>query len=214
MNILEGTNLSIQVKNRNLFSGFSFEIKEQEKVLLKGESGSGKSTLLHAILGFYPLEQGIIYFKNQKLDASSIHEFRKHTVYVPQTLKFSFDTVEELLLFPFDFRHNKNRKPSRKKIEKWLHFLELPDDLLDTAPDDISGGEMQRIIIIASLLQEKPVYLMDEPTSAMDQELRKKVLEAIRNTPASLLVTSHDEIWEQYVDRVITFSGNQNVQTA
>ena len=201
--MLQAEHIAIKVKNRFLFRDFSFTIGRQEKILLQGESGSGKSTLLHAILGFHPLERGAFYFQDHILTPESIHKFRRETVYVPQKLKFNFNTVEELLLFPFGFKYNKKRKPGRKQINYWLQHLELPTDILESEPDDISGGEMQRIVLIASILQQKPLYLMDEPTSAMDHQLRHKVLGEIMKMNASVLVTSHDKVWEQYVNRVI-----------
>lgn len=203
MNILQGKDLTILVKKRTLIRHFSFGISNNEMALLKGASGSGKSTLLHAILGFYPLANGQVFFRNKQINARTIHQLRKQTVFIPQNVQFNFDTVEAFLKFPFTFRHNKNLMPSKQTINQWLAYMELPEDILENSTGNISGGELQRIVLISAMLQRKTLYLMDEPTSAMDRHLREKTLHMLSQGPGSILVTSHDAIWENYANRVL-----------
>ena len=172
-------------------------------MLLNGDSGSGKSTLIHAILGFHSIDNGRFLFCNAPLNGKKLHDFRKKVAYIPQKLNYSFDSTNELLEYPFGFKNNKDRVITESEKMAWLNHFELDQDILDTEADMISGGEMQRILIISALMQNKELYLLDEPTSALDSVIKEKVIRTITERDITLLITSHDSTWNDNVDNTI-----------
>lgn len=202
--VLQVQHLSLQVAHKTLFADFNLQLAPGEKVLLYGDSGSGKSTLLKALLGFYPLASGRIWFQNQQLTPATLQTLRAQTVYLPQQMQIPQETVKEMVWHPFLFRHNKKHKPGNNVLHRWLERFQLSPALLENHPDTLSGGEKQRFLLISALLQNKPLYLLDEPTSALDKELQQVVVDTfIKNPHMSLLISSHDPLWHAAADRVV-----------
>jgi len=201
--ILRAIDVRISAGKKPLFQNLNFSLKHGEKMLLNGDSGSGKSTLIHAILGFHSIDNGRFLFCNAPLNGKKLHDFRKKVAYIPQKLNYSFDSTNELLEYPFGFKNNKDRVITESEKMAWLNHFELDQDILDTEADMISGGEMQRILIISALMQNKELYLLDEPTSALDSVIKEKVIRTITERDITLLITSHDSTWNDNVDNTI-----------
>ncbi|KXS47016.1 MAG: putative ABC transport system ATP-binding protein [Methanohalophilus sp. T328-1] len=202
-NIIEYRNLSIIHSHQKVLENFNLIIKEGEKVLIRGKSGTGKSTLFLCLLGLMRPSKGDVYFKDLPVNGNSVSVVRTKIAYVPQDVDVGRDSVNEF--FDTIFSYNAvGFTPDFEKIQRLLEWFELDDSILKKEFKSLSGGEKQRIILILSLLLERNVFLLDEPTSSLDSSLKSKVVDYFVNDPSlTVVVISHDPQWEREGLRVV-----------
>ena len=198
-------NLSVRFGSTVLFNGLNFQIRKGEKVVIKGESGSGKSTLLHVLLGFIPGFEGQIYIDEMELNETHIHQIRQRTSWVPQDLNFTvFPGVRELFFAPFRFKANRHLLPSSREIEHIFSAFDLDPTLLDRQIKEISGGQKQRIILAAAVLLHKPILFLDEPTSALNTEIKNRITDYLLSlSGVTLVAATHDEYFISKAGKII-----------
>ncbi|OBZ35316.1 ATP-binding cassette domain-containing protein [Methanohalophilus sp. DAL1] len=202
-NIIEYRDLSIIHSHQKVLENFNLIIKEGEKVLIRGKSGTGKSTLFLCLLGLMRPSKGDVYFKDLPVNGNSVSVVRTKIAYVPQDVDVGRDSVNEF--FDTIFSYNAvGFTPDFEKIQRLLEWFELDDSILKKEFKSLSGGEKQRIILILSLLLERNVFLLDEPTSSLDSSLKSKVVDYFVNDPSlTVVVISHDPQWEREGLRVV-----------
>jgi ABC-type multidrug transport system ATPase subunit len=198
-------NLRVEFPRVQLFNGLSFNIQAGEKVALKGESGSGKSTLLNVLTGFIPRFSGKVMIDGLALTPVHVGEIRRRTAWVPQELGFTvFPTVRSLFYAPFAFKANRAKRPSSGDLQEIFKRFEISPSLLDREIKEISGGQKQRIILAGAVLLKKPLLLLDEPTSALNTEIKTKITDYILGLPdVTVIAATHDEYFLEKADRVI-----------
>ena len=202
--ILRGKNIHFSYPGEPIFSGFDFSLKEGEKVVVKGESGSGKSTLFELILGFQMPDKGDILHENEPLTGKSLDRFRTQSAWLPQDLNFGDGTVQEVVQYPFRFKHSGNSMPKMEQIEQLFSDLGLTPETLQKTFSDLSTGQRQRVGLALCILLKKPVMLLDEPTSALDRASKEKAIKHLfSDSQRTILSTSHDPFWIDRCDRVI-----------
>ena len=145
------------------------QVEAGELVVIMGGSGSGKSTLLNAIAGFLPVASGSILVKGQAIQDLPPEERPVSYLFQQQNF-FEHLNIEQNLKLGF----NKG-KPSLEEWQQVLAACELLEvtPLLKRLPSKLSGGQQQRLALIRSVLRPMPVVLLDEPFSALDDELRQ-----------------------------------------
>lgn len=202
--ILQGKNIHFSYPGEPIFSGFDFNLKEGEKVVVKGESGSGKSTLFRLIMGFELPENGEILFRGEPLTGETLKVFRKKTAWLPQELNLGEGTVLEVVQYPFQFKQSGNSMPENRQIKKVFSELGLEPETLQKTFSDLSTGQRQRVGMALCILLRKPVMLLDEPTSALDEASKEKAAVRLFSDPKrTILSTSHDPWWVERCDRII-----------
>ncbi len=203
-------NISLRYNEKSLFSNFSLDIRQGEKVALKGMSGVGKTSVLNILLGFVKPDAGKIFYENEKLSSKNIRKLRSNLSYLPQEIHFSNMGVKEFLLLPFGFEKNKHLKPSDKKLKIYLDKFLLEHEILNKQMTEISGGEKQRIALISCLLLEREFMIFDEPTSALDKKTKAAVMDFIfTKKELTLLSTTHDDDWINRCDKVVELQQNK-----
>lgn len=95
--LIKYENVGISFENKKVLSGFNLNIKEKQKVLLRGKSGVGKTTLLKMLLGFTKPAEGTLYFRNRVIDSRTCWEARKEIAYVVQDTDLGEGKVKNLL---------------------------------------------------------------------------------------------------------------------
>ena len=194
--LIKYENIGISFENKKVLSGFNLSVKKKQKVLMRGKSGTGKTTLLKMLLGFTKPAEGTLYFQSREIDSKTCWEVRKKIAYVVQDTDLGEGKVKNLLNDIFSYKVNKE-KLDPDKLLVFMRDLELEDDILDKNFQELSGGEKQRIGILISLLLNRDIYLLDEVTSALDMNLKKKVADYfLSREDWTLLVVSHDREWE------------------
>ena len=164
-----------------ILDNLSFEIKNGEFFVLIGPSGSGKTTTLKLINRLIEQTEGDIYFQDKKLKDYNLRELRLETGYV----------LQQIALFPnLTVEENIALIPEMKKFDKKL-IAEKTKDLLEKVglnpklymkryPNELSGGEKQRIGILRAIIANPKVLLMDEPFSALDPISRTQLQDLIK----------------------------------
>ncbi|MHD0449254.1 MULTISPECIES: thiol reductant ABC exporter subunit CydC [Staphylococcus] len=161
-------------------------VQEGEHVAIIGPSGSGKSTLLQLMLGLYQSEDGTVLINNQ--DITSILDSDKYS------------SINALLqsqqLFDGTVRDNLFTDQEDAVIEDVFDTLGLSHIDLDRhitlSGNTLSGGEIQRIGIARLLLKEAPIWVLDEPTTALDIYHTNLVMDEIHKQSQTLIVATHD----------------------
>ncbi len=201
--MIEIKNLSISFE-KPVIENFSMFVNTGEKIAIAGPSGIGKSTILHSILGFVEIQSGEIKINSLLLNSSNIRQIRKQISWLPQEISMRFEYVEDLFYYPFNFAQNKKLYPQKSVVEDIFNKLKLEDTILYKKIDEISGGQKQRVALASQLLLNKPILLMDEPSSALDEESQSAVLNLIDSLPmVTLISATHNASWINRMDRTI-----------
>lgn len=197
----DSTPLQLHVKGyKRTFPDFvlkaDFRVLPGEGVVLRGRSGSGKTTLLRWIAGFSEeCDEGELFWGEESITSLSI-EKRGFGVVTQGNTLFPHLNVFENAVFGLRVR---KVAPSlvQEKAEKWLGELGLIDRM--KAPvQELSGGEIQRLTLIRAAIWGPRLLLLDEPFSALDPELKRKLYELLERIQTwtgvgVLLITHQDE---------------------
>jgi putative ABC transport system ATP-binding protein len=185
----------------------SFQVERGERVVITGESGRGKSTLLKCLLGLTIPESGEILVDGTPLNGETVWSLRRLIAYLPQEPELGEGTLQQWLEHPFTFKANAHLKGNLSKIPELLNSLLLPSSLLDADVATLSGGEKQRAALIAALLLDREVLLLDEPSSALDDKSGLEVVSLLNSLEnKTIIAVSHDEKILRMADRVIPLS--------
>ena len=195
--MIELHNLKIAYKDKTVIENFNLNVSSGEKVIIKGVSGSGKSSILKAILGFVIPASGDIFFNNERITGKNISYFRTIFSYVSQGIELRNEKVIVLIEEIFNFKQNKKFKNNLEKMEELLDFFNLKKEILEKNLDELSGGEKQRIGIITSILLDRDIFLLDEITSALDSEMKKKTVNYFLKSSKTVIIVSHDNEWSE-----------------
>jgi putative ABC transport system ATP-binding protein len=193
--------------------GLNLDIKHNELVAIRGPSGSGKTTLLNIIGGLDRPTAGFVTIENVNLvhlrDRDLVKFRREKIGYVFQffnlvpTLTAKENIELPMLLF------GKSWSERKKKAEELLSLVGL-EKRADHKPDELSGGEQQRVAIAIALANDPPIILADEPTGELDTETGKAILELfkiLRNERAKTeVIVTHDERISAIADRTLTIT--------
>ncbi len=193
-----------------------FSFQKGEIISIVGESGSGKTTLAKLILGLVSLTEGEIYFQGNKRDISSNkkrQEYWKNTQAIFQDPFSSFNTfhkVDAVLLDCIRMRGG-GKLPREKKVElmsEACSFVSLKfEELTNKYPFELSGGQMQRLMIARIFLLKPKILLADEPTSMVDACSRATILDYLmdlrREIGMTLIFITHDIGLAYYVSDTI-----------
>ena len=194
----------------------SFTIERGQFVSIIGPSGSGKSTLLHILGGVDKPTSGKVYLNGQDVYAQNEEElaiFRRRQVgliYQFYNLIPSLD-VEENITLPLLMD---SRNPDKKLLQELISTLGLKDRI-HNLPNQLSGGQEQRVSIGRALITSPAVVLADEPTGNLDsvnsQEIIELLKESNRKYEQTLIVITHDENIALQADRMIAIEDGRIV---
>lgn len=196
-------NLFYKYEGKYLFKNFNFKFDDNLLFAVKGESGRGKTTLLNILLGFEIPQNGQILFDNLILNSQNVFEIRKKSAFLPQNFNVHFDTIKELFYSTFALKANKKKMPDDKAVNKIFEHLGLEKELMNKKIDEVSGGQKQRVLLASILLTEKKYIFLDEPTSALDLESAKKLLECLKDTNSTVIVSTHDKTVLNFADKIV-----------
>lgn len=189
--------------------GVDLRVTPGEWVAIMGPSGLGKSTLLNLIGGLDVPDTGDITVHGEPVSSASRAERanlrRTHIGIVLQSLNLLADlTVGQNVELPLRLA-GASRREARREASRLLHALGL-ERFENKMPDQLSGGEQQRVAIIRALANRPAVLLADEPTGALDRQSATEVLDLLRvahEAGQTLVVVTHDQRVASYADRVV-----------
>lgn len=169
--ILQGINIHKKINNKDILKNIQVQINPAEMVSIVGPSGAGKSTLLHILSTLDTCSSGEIYFKKTRLNTLKTVElshFRnKHIGFIFQFhhLLPEFTSAENILIPALIA--GKQKQHALKRVAYLLDILGIKDKY-DSKPNEMSGGEQQRVSIARALINEPAIIFADEPTGNLD----------------------------------------------
>lgn len=212
MPILKVTGLSksftVAGNPQPVLQDLNLEIAQGEILMLLGPSGSGKSSLLNLLAGVDQPDSGQISILNQNItalnEAGCTRFRREHIGVVYQFFNLIPTlTVMENILLPLSLN---GRLSERPQAEQQLALMGLADKQ-DRFPEQLSGGEQQRVAICRALVHKPALLLADEPTGSLDNDTADQVLalmlEKIRQEQMTLIMVTHSNALIEHADRVL-----------
>jgi len=190
------SNIYLSYYGKEVIEDISFEINKGEKVVLLGKSGSGKSSLFALALGFVEPDKGEILFEGVRVDEKSAWDVRKKIAYIDQDVSIGDGKILDLLDFVSGLKAGAQLDFTKGRVRDLLDYFEFSEDIIDKNIEDLSGGERQRLAIVISVLLERKIFFLDEVTSALDKDLKKKVVDYfVTRKDCTSLVVSHESLW-------------------
>lgn len=189
--------LSVSVPpNRVIIKDITFDAKDAEIVGILGPSGVGKTTLFRAISGLISPSSGLISLDGNNL--MKVPVSHRSISYLQQSFPLYKNlTVLENVLVAFDSIDKEAYHSSRVKARQMLLNLGISGDLFNRMPQNISGGEAQRVALAKALLKPCQILLLDEPFSNIDKNTKRNLMYIVNIMAKSqnmvVLYVSHDE---------------------
>lgn len=197
-------------KQRVVLDQTSFQFNKGEITAILGKSGSGKTTLLNLISGIDRADSGVVILDG--LDLTGMSEFQR-TMLRRQRIGFIFQffnliptlSIWENVTLPLELNGLMN-DDGLQKANELLEAVELADRKADY-PDQLSGGEQQRISIARALVHDPSLILADEPTGNLDEETGRSVLNLLdqltRKNGKNLILVTHSPTAAAFADRML-----------
>ncbi|MDO0822504.1 ABC transporter ATP-binding protein [Desulfosporosinus nitroreducens] len=193
------------VKYKDILDIDELDIPEQRIICIVGESGSGKTTLLRLLNHIISPDEGEIWFQNTPLSQWNPVELRRKVMMLSQSPAIFEGTVRDNLLIGFKF----GEKPpvDENQLQDTLKIVRLNKDLLLDA-NSLSGGEKQRLAMARILLLKPEVFLLDEPSSALDEETTQFIMEQLVHhvnqlKKTMIMITHSKAVVEAFAEHVV-----------
>lgn len=203
------SNLSFKYDKKALnptLDSINLEIKEGTINVLLGLNGCGKTTLIKLLAGLEKPLDGSIQYNDSELKNIKIRERAKMFSYVPQHANVTNDIpIRQYLSYGTTNTLAFYEHPGKKEMDRAEQIAERLDitHLLDKSLGEVSGGELQKVLIACSLIQNTPIMLLDEPTSALDmknQNMVLSVLKEIAKDGKTIILSSHNPNHALFLD--------------
>ena len=183
--MIEVARISKRYGKRVILEDISFQIKSGERVAIVGKNGSGKTTLLQIMAGVTRTDAGEIRYFGENAAKSST--FRKYCGYVPQD-----NPLLEELSVKDNLRLWSGVNDMWKTVVAQFHLT----DIMGQKVEKLSGGMKRRVSIACALLQNPPILILDEPTTALDIYYKDSILQWMddyNKKNGIILMTTHEE---------------------
>lgn len=188
--------------NKTVLQDVSISIGEGETVALLGRSGCGKSTLARLLAGLEKPTMGEVLFRGKsisKLDRAEAKAFRRDVQLVFQDPPSAVDarfTVRAIIAEPLRHLTSLDQSRRERRIRELLKMVELPPEIIDRLPAQVSGGQLQRICIARALASDAKLVILDEAVSNLDIHLQASALALLQmlqqESGISYLFITHD----------------------
>ncbi|MDY5801206.1 MAG: ABC transporter ATP-binding protein [Eubacteriales bacterium] len=191
--MLEVNGLFVDIKGQPILKGVDFSVKSGELMGLLGPSGCGKSTLLKAVAGILPPKSGSILIGGENM--ANVPPHKRGAVIVFQDMRlFPNMTALENVAFPIKMRG----VPKRQRLEQAEQLMKSVQlcGLERRRINELSGGQQQRVALARALAAQPRLLLLDEPFTALDNELKEEiralVLELHKKFRTTTVLVTHD----------------------
>lgn len=181
-----------------IFSHLTCDIETDQIFCILGPNGIGKSTLLKGIMNLHPLLNGQVQLDGKDIRSYDTKELAKKIAYIPQTYQLVFPyQVLDLILMGRTPHLNSMNRPAKKDYDKVMEAVEALDlgGVLHRPCNQLSGGQLQMVMLARAVAQEADFLLLDEPTSHLDFGKQMETLNLIlkmKKRGVGILMTTHN----------------------
>ena len=202
--MITAKNIKKKYNDQEVLRGIDLKIDENEFVVILGASGSGKSTLLNILSGLEKSDSGEVVYDNESISDYSekqLTKFRKDKIgfVFQQYYLLNNLTVEQNVKVGANLANNKEYVDIIKDLGL--------EDRLSKYPNELSGGEQQRVSIARALAKKPTVLFLDEPTGALDEETGRKILEYLLKlkdkSHFTMIMVTHNENIAELANKII-----------
>ena len=182
--------LSVERPNKKIFENINLSLGTGKIILLKGKNGSGKTTLLKTIINIIEPSSGSIYWKGKPLK-KNLYDFYNHITYIGDrtTSLRKLSVRENINIWKKLFLS----KTSKSQIENILKTMKL-DSYLNQRVGELSLGETKKLELLRLILEDKKIWILDEPLSNLDEEtidILAQTFQDHRSKEGSIIFSSH-----------------------
>ena len=202
--MITAKNIKKKYNDQEVLRGIDLKIDKNEFVVILGASGSGKSTLLNILSGLEKSDSGEVIYDNEFISDYSekqLTKFRKDKIgfVFQQYYLLNNLTVEQNVKVGANLANNKEYIDIIKELGL--------EDKLSKYPNELSGGEQQRVSIVRALAKKPTVLFLDEPTGALDEETGRKILEYLLKlkdkSHFTMIMVTHNENIAELANKII-----------
>ena len=199
--MIEFHKVNFSFEGSKILNDMSFKVEENDNFSISGASGSGKTSVLMLITGFLIPGSGHIKIMGEILNDKNSASIRKEMSWLPQNpTVIGKGNVQELI---FDRLAFSGKNYGLDIIRENFAKLYLPEKLLASNFEQLSGGEKQRIGMIITKLLDRSIVLLDEPTSALDGVSKEIAAEYLLTPTQTIVSVSHDKEWNEMMNNSV-----------
>jgi len=193
-------------QSSNVLNHINLSIEKGEHVAIVGPSGSGKSSLLQLMLGLYQSNHGSVMLNQQEITKIRDEDKYKAINALLQSQQLFDGTVRDNLF------SEKTTQEMRAVLDNLgLAYLDLDREITLTA-DTLSGGEKQRLALARLFLKQAPIWILDEPTTALDVYHTDVIMENIQRQAETLIIATHDIRLLSQFDKIVVMQSGEIVE--
>lgn len=206
---------NIEIKNlvfsydgiNNVIKNISLNINAGDKIAITGNSGNGKSTLIKLLMGYYKVDNNMIYIDNIDINEYELNNLRTQISYVNQNTKLFNTTIIENIKY--------GTHMTDKDVIAIINDIGINDlysnlehgynSKVGVGGDKLSGGQRQMVHILRCFGKKNKIIILDEPTSSMDVYTKSLIMKAIKklSNNCTLIIITHDKELLQLVEKVV-----------
>ena len=211
--VVKLVNVSKNYKDKTIIKDFNLEVYEKEFLTILGPSGCGKTTILRMISGLEHVSGGNILLDG--VDVTNVIASKREVNTIFQNFAlFSHMNVEDNIAFGLKMK-KVDKEKIKVEVEKMLDLVKLKG-YNKKYPNQLSGGEQQRVVIARAIVNKPKLLICDEPTGNLDPDTSMEimqVLEQINNMGTTIIMATHDrDIVNRMKKRVIVINEGKLVK--
>jgi iron complex transport system ATP-binding protein len=221
MQILDTENISLIFRDKLVLENISFSVTTGEFFVIIGPNGAGKTSLLKVLAGLQKTQHGSVTIKNRNITKYRRRNLSQIMAIVPQHIEVGFPfTVADTVIMgrtPHLGILGMEGKEDYLRAREAMEFTEVAH-LAERKLYQLSGGELQRVIIARAICQQPEIILLDEPTTALDPAHQLKIMDLMekfrREKGTTIIMVSHDlNLASMYGDRLLLLKEGRVVET-